>query len=129
MSYAGAPPRKAKPPLRPLAPPAISRASNSRTRLPASASLSAQAQPVTPPPTTATSTGPADRSAGAARGERGSASQYELISMSAILAPRSHPPVKTVGLGDGAEQLELGQRRRNCRGVQSRLADEPVDSA
>jgi hypothetical protein len=83
-------------------------ASNRRTRLPASASLSAQAQPVTPPPTIATSTGPADRSAGATSGERGSDSQYELVSMSAILALRPHPPVETVRFGDRSEELELG---------------------
>jgi hypothetical protein len=61
----------------------------------------------------ATSTGPADRSAGAASGERGSASQYELVSMSAILALRPHPPVETVGLGNGPDELELGKRRRD----------------
>ena len=47
-SYGAAPPRSAKPPFRPLAPPAISRASCSRTFSPASASASAAAQPVTP---------------------------------------------------------------------------------
>ena len=56
--YGAAPPRSAKPPFRPLAPPAISRASYNRTRKPASASASAQEQPVMPPPTTATSGGP-----------------------------------------------------------------------
>src|SRR5262249_20613796 len=75
-SYGAAPPRSAKPPLRPLAPPAISRASWTRTRTPARASVRAAEHPVTPAPTTTTSGGP---SSGAARvGPRGSASQYDV---------------------------------------------------
>ena len=53
--YEIANPRSAKPPLRPLAPHATRRASNRRTRSPASASVSAHEQPVTPPPITTTS--------------------------------------------------------------------------
>ena len=53
-----------KPPLRPLAPPATSRASQRSTRLPACASLSAAVQPVTPAPTTTTSAAPSSLTAG-----------------------------------------------------------------
>ncbi len=75
LSYAIAPPRRAKPPLRPLAPEATARASCTRTRLPLRASVSAAEMPVTPPPTIATSAEPSsgrDGSVGAA-----SASQKE----------------------------------------------------
>ncbi len=77
--YGAAPPRSANPPLRPLALPAISRASKSRTFKPASASASAHEQPVMPPPMTATSGFPIQRSA--ARGSAGSSSQYEVVDM------------------------------------------------
>ena len=53
--YDSAPPRSAKPPFRPLAPPPTIRASSTRTRIPADASARAHERPVTPPPTTATS--------------------------------------------------------------------------
>jgi hypothetical protein len=59
--------------LRPLAPPAISRASYSRTFAPACASVSAAAQPVIPPPTIATSAAPSIRRCGI--GGLGSSSQ------------------------------------------------------
>ena len=58
LSYAIAPPRRANPPLRPLAPEATARASCSRTLLPRRASVSAAETPVTPPPTIATSAAP-----------------------------------------------------------------------
>ena len=64
--YEIAPPRSAKPPFRPLAPPAISRASCSRTRRPRSASASAHEHPLTPPPTTIASGGPERVTAGRA---------------------------------------------------------------
>ena len=76
-SYGGQRPRSANPPLRPLAPEAISCASRSLTRRPARASVSAQEHPVTPPPTTMTSTGPEASLTGTAGS--GCASQYEVV--------------------------------------------------
>src|SRR5205823_5003016 len=63
-SYGAAAPRSAKPPLRPLAPPATSRSSYTRTRTPCSARVSAHEHPVTPPPITTTSARPSKRARG-----------------------------------------------------------------
>src|SRR5581483_652869 len=136
-----APPRSAKPPLRPLAPPAISRASCSRTRAPASARARAAAQPVMPPPTTTTSGGPssARRGIGGAgsssqygeplsrraqsigTAERARARAYPWGSRPAALARSSSPGHRTVdagGLREQAVQLELGERGGDDGGVE-----------
>src|SRR5471032_2656572 len=98
-----APPRSAKPPFLPLAPPAISPASRRRTRRPPFASVSAHEHPVTPPPITTTSTSASPPGLAAAsltarpgavsdkpgNASRGSSSQYGVVFTSAILR-RSH---------------------------------------
>ena len=81
--YGAAPPRKREPPFRPLAPPAISRASYRRTRSPASASASAQEQPVIAAPDDS------DVRRAIAHGARrhgscGSSSQYDRVTLAAM---------------------------------------------
>ena len=106
--YGAAPPRSAKPPFRPLAPPAISRASNSRTVMPASASASAHAQPVIPPPTTATSTLPSSAREGS--GSAGSSSQYDVVDIGAAILDGSS--IDTVLERHATGELELDERGR-----------------
>src|SRR3954465_1738219 len=91
-----APPRSAKPPFRPLAPGAPARASRRRTRTPASASVSAHEQPVTPPPTTTTSGTPRSRLAGSFGAS--SSSQNEPTR-----GDRTHGP----GAADGARFTQV----------------------
>ena len=104
--YGAAPPRSAKPPFRPLAPPAISRESNSRTVMPASASASAHEQPVMPPPTTATSTSPSRAADGQRIGRLGEPVRRRL-HWQAILDGSS---IDTVLERHATRQLELDQR-------------------
>src|SRR5207249_4078935 len=107
-------PRSAKPPLRPLAPVAIARASCTRTRRPASASTRAHAHPVTPPPTIATSTRPSwrgDRIGGAC-----SSSQYASATR-AMLTRRAIPPVRN---HDQPLELQPDELRRD--GVRGQAA-------
>src|ERR671919_482183 len=105
-----APPRSAKPPFRPLAPSASSRASWRTTRSPPSASASAQAQPVIPPPTTATLAGPGSRVSG--RDGLGASSQYG----------------RTLGrrLALETEKLENVRRRRERRCPRAQQGVRPL---
>ena len=100
------PPRRANPPLRPLAPEAIARASCRRTRLPCRASVSAAETPVMPPPTISTS-------AASRRGAETAAS--ERPSKARTSRPRgdaSWQPIDPVLLGDDSRELELRQHGR-----------------
>src|SRR3954464_12426167 len=85
--------------------------------------MCAQAQPVTPPPTTATSTAPSDRLAAGA--DHGSESQYELVK-SRRLSRWPQPSPKALGFGGGSGQLELCEGRRQGGRVESRDASELV---
>src|SRR5260221_1349132 len=91
LAYVAAVPPKRKPPLRPLAAAAISRASSSATRAPARASQSAVAAPVMPPPITTVSAVRSARSGAAPRGAGAcvsrSACQCEMLPITAPLAP------------------------------------------
>ena len=108
----------AKPPFRPLAPSATPRASWTRTRSPASASVSAAEQPVIPAPTMSTSGGPS------------SGLPYELRCLALPASMRLTRRDATRGLtaryrpspSDQPGELEGGERRRDVGGRSSLVA-------
>src|SRR5207302_3980247 len=102
-SYLAAPPRRAKPPFRPLAPSAMPRASCTRTLRPPRARARAHAQPVIPAPITTTST--------ESRGftftvGRASSSQKGVVSILPMLLERAIAPVT---FRHDAGELQLGK--------------------
>ena len=121
--YGIAPPRSAKPPLRPLAPSATRLASCTRTRSPASASASAAEQPVVPPPTISTSARPVERLA-----EQVSAWLVQPVwsGHRTMLTRRHHHPVQAFSLDDQARELEVSERRRDVRGRQPGRAHQLI---
>src|SRR5581483_1046990 len=108
----------------PLAPSATARASWTRTRFPPSASRRAAAMPVTPAPTTATSTVPACR--GEARGIGSSSSQYGFTGSIFAAEHSSLHAVDARVRGNRTGELELDERLRDLGRRAAGLAHELV---